>query len=73
MALNEKKQAVESSKGIGKFLKEIKGEIKRITWPPKNQIKKSTIIVLLFCCVYAAIVGVMDYGLQGLYRLIFTK
>jgi preprotein translocase subunit SecE len=73
MALNEKKQNVESSKGIGKFLKEVKGEIKRITWPPKNQIKKSTIIVLLFCCVYAAVVGLMDYGFQGLYRLIFTK
>jgi len=72
MALNEKKP-VESSRNIGRFLKEMKAEIKRITWPPRDQIKKSTIIVLLFCCIYAAMTGLMDYGFASLYRLIFTK
>lgn len=72
MALNEKKP-VESSRSIGRFLKEMKAEIKRITWPPRNQIKKSTIVVLLFCCIYAAAIGLMDYGFNSLYRLIFTK
>lgn len=73
MALNEKKQIGESSTGIGKFFREVKAETKRITWPPKDQVKKSTIIVLLFCAASAVLVGLMDYGFSGLYRLIFTK
>lgn len=51
MALNENKKAEEKSKkGIVKFIKEVKAETKRITWPPKDEIKKSTIIVLFLCC-----------------------
>ncbi|MCY6371573.1 preprotein translocase subunit SecE [Clostridium ganghwense] len=74
MAVNEKKQVSEpSSKGLGKFFKEIKAETKRITWPPKNETKKSTIIVLFFCAISAIMIGLMDYGFQGLYKLIFTK
>jgi preprotein translocase subunit SecE len=72
MALNENKKAEEKSKkGIVKFIKEVKAETKRITWPPKDEIKKSTIIVLFFCAVSAIIIGLMDYGFNGLYKLIF--
>lgn len=74
MALNENKKVDEKSKkGIVKFAKEIKAETKRITWPPKNEVKKSTIIVLFFCAVSAMVIGLMDYGFSGLYKLIFTK
>lgn len=73
MALNEKKQVGESSKGLGKFFMEVKAETKRITWPPKKDVKKSTIIVLLFCAVSAVLIGAMDYGLSSLYKLVFSK
>ncbi|MFU0824320.1 preprotein translocase subunit SecE [Clostridium sp.] len=72
MALNENKKAEKkSNEGIVKFVKEVKAETKRITWPPKDEIKKSTIIVLFFCAVSAIIIGLMDYGFNGLYKLIF--
>lgn len=63
----------QSQKGIGKFFKEVKAETKRITWPPKEETKKSTITVLFFCAVSAMIIGLMDYGFSGIYKLIFTK
>ncbi|KYH28797.1 MULTISPECIES: preprotein translocase subunit SecE [Clostridium] len=72
MALNENKKAEEKSKkGIVKFIKEVKAETKRITWPPKDEIKKSTIIVLFFCAVSAIIIGLMDYGFNSLYKFVF--
>ncbi|AEB74894.1 preprotein translocase subunit SecE [Clostridium botulinum C] len=72
MALNEsKKLEKQSSGGIVKFLKELKAETKRITWPPKEQTKKSTIIVLFFCAVSAIIIGLMDSGFSSLYKIIF--
>jgi preprotein translocase subunit SecE len=50
----KKKQVKEpSSMSLGKFFKEVKAETKRITWPPKNERKKSTLIVLFFCAVSA--------------------
>lgn len=74
MAANEKKQVKEpSSIKVGKLFKEVKAETKRITWPPKNEVKKSTLIVLFFCAVSAILIGVMDYGFQGLFKLVFTK
>lgn len=74
MAVNEQKQVKEpSSIEVGKFFKEVKAETKRITWPPKNDVKKSTMIVLIFCIVSAIMIGLMDYGFQGLFKLIFTK
>lgn len=74
MALKEDKKADnKSKKGIVKFVKEVKSETKRITWPPKSEVKKSTIVVLFFCAVCAVIIGFMDYGFSLLSRLIFTK
>lgn len=74
MAANEKKQIKEpSSIEVGKLFKEVKAETKRITWPPKNEVKKSTMIVLFFCAVSTILIGVMDYGFQGLFKLVFTK
>ncbi|MCY6483512.1 preprotein translocase subunit SecE [Clostridium aestuarii] len=71
----ENKQSREnlSKKSQGNFLKEMKAETKRITWPPKNEVKKSTLIVLFFCAISAVIIGLMDYGFNGLFKFIFTK
>lgn len=72
MALNENIKVEErSTNGMVKFLKEIKAETKRITWPPKEDTKKATIKALFFCAVSAVIVGLMDYGFNGLYKFIF--
>lgn len=74
MAVNSKVDKVgkSNSKGIVKFIKEIKAETKRITWPTKEQVKKSTIIVLVFCAISAVLIGVLDFGFSNVYKLIFA-
>mgnify|MGYP002712539576 CR=1 FL=1 len=73
MATNEKTHKVQksSTNGLVKFLRELKAEVKRITWPSRNEIKKSTIIVFVFCAIAAALIGIFDYGFSGLYKIIF--
>lgn len=73
MAANEKvrKSQGSSSKGLFQFLRELKAETKRITWPSQEEIKKSTIIVLAFCGVSALLIGLMDFAFSTLYTLIF--
>jgi preprotein translocase subunit SecE len=73
MAVNGNVKVKERSnqKGIVKFFKELKAEAKRITWPSKKEIKKATIAVVSFSFLYVIFVGLLDYGFQNLYKLIF--
>ena len=58
---------------IGIYLKELKSETKRITWPSKEDFKKSTLAVIIFCLIWIAIVTVMDYGLLSLFNNYILK
>jgi len=45
---------------VGSFLHAVNNEMKRVSWPNKSQIVKSTIIVLVSLVVFAIIIGGMD-------------
>ena len=53
---------------IATYSKELKAETKRITWPSKEDFKKATLAVLIFCLIWIAIVTVMDYGLRAVFE-----
>ena len=53
---------------IAIYFKELKAEWKRITWPSKEDFKKATLAVIVFCIIWIAIVTVMDYGLRSLFE-----
>jgi len=48
-------------------------ELRKVTWPTKNQAMKLTAIVLGFCLFMAVVVGLMDglfnYGYQYLIKI----
>lgn len=54
-----------------RYIKDLKSELKRITWASKEQVKKSTIVVFIFCFIWVVIVGLLDYGFSNLYNIIF--
>lgn len=60
-----------SGNGFINFFKELKAEIKRITWASKENVKKATATVLIFCCIYVAVVGLLDVGFKSLIDVIF--
>ena len=60
-----------NQKGISKFFRELKAETKRITWPSKQDIKKASIAVVSFSFIFVILVGLLDYGFNNLYKLIF--
>ena len=53
-----------------KFLKEVKAEIKRITWPYKKDVKKASIAVATFCLIYILFIGGVDIVFKNLFDLI---
>ena len=75
MAANENikkisKQAA-TENGFFNFFKELKAEVRRITWPSKENVKKATATVLTFCLMYTVIVGVLDFSFKSLVRVVF--
>ena len=54
-----------AGKGTKKFIKDFKGECKKIVWPDAKTVLKSTGIVLLVVAIVAIVVGVIDFGLSA--------
>ncbi len=71
VAGNVKVKEKSNQKGIVKFFNELKAEAKRITWPSKQDVKKATFAVTSFCFIFVVLIGLLDYGFQNLYKLIF--
>lgn len=73
MAVNGKVQGTASRKEAGatKFFREVKAEVKRITWPSKQELKKAFLAVLVFALIYVVLVGGLDFIFKNLFDLIF--
>jgi len=52
------------------FVNEVKAEIRKITWPSKDELVGSTIIVCVLVMVFALILGLMDAASSFLIRKI---
>ena len=42
------------------FVSEVKAELKRVTWPTREELIGSTVIVCILVVVFAIILGAMD-------------
>ncbi|MFO7862285.1 MAG: preprotein translocase subunit SecE [Desulfosalsimonas sp.] len=52
------------------FLREVKVELGRVTWPTRKETVGTTAVVLVFVFIIAIFLGVVDMGLSSLVRLI---
>lgn len=57
-------------KKIVKFLRDYRGEIKKIYWPGPKMVVKNTLIVLIMCALVGAFIWLLDFGLGKLINLI---
>jgi preprotein translocase subunit SecE len=58
--------------GPRKFAREVQGELKRVNWPDRDQLRQSTAVVLVIVLALALYVAAWDYVFHNLARLIFT-
>ncbi len=49
---------------IGKFLKEVKAELKKVVWPTRKQVLNNSLIVV----VLVIIIGLFIFGLDNLFQ-----
>jgi preprotein translocase subunit SecE len=49
---------------IQKYLREVWGELKKVSWPQKKEIVASTVVVILCTFIIAFFLGIVDVALQ---------
>ncbi|ETA80293.1 MAG: preprotein translocase subunit SecE [Youngiibacter sp.] len=55
-----------NDKGFLNFLKEVKREFKRITWPSQEEVKKALTAVVVICTIYMVMIAVSDLLFENL-------
>ena len=53
-------------KRIKFFLLDVHKELKKVSWPTKNEIKESTVIVIIAVGISAAFIGTVDFFLGNI-------
>jgi len=56
-------------KRIGNYLTEIRGELKKVTWPTRNDMQKTTIAVIIISIIFGIYLQLIDFS----FRIIVTK
>jgi preprotein translocase subunit SecE len=52
------------------FLREVKVELKKVTWPSRKQTVGSTVVVIILVLIVSLFLGVVDIGLSNLVRVV---
>jgi preprotein translocase subunit SecE len=52
------------------FLREVKIELKKVTWPSRKQAVGSTVVVIILVIIISLFLGVVDIGLSSLVRVV---
>ena len=63
---------VRMGKAIAKFFKDEKGECKKIVWPDRKTVLKSTAVVLVVVTILAVILWLVDTGLSEGIQALFN-
>jgi preprotein translocase subunit SecE len=46
------------------FLREVRGEVRKVTWPTWEELRKATGVIIVFVVALGVLIGVMDSFLQ---------
>ncbi len=60
-------------KGIIQFLREVRSEMSKVTWPNRNQTVKMTIIVLIVSVVVGILIGGLDLLLTRFFGVLIQR
>jgi len=56
---------------VTRFFREVRSEMKSVTWPSKADLKEGTIVVVVMSAIVAIFLSMVDYGFRNLIELLF--
>ena len=69
-AQQQKKQGFAA--GPRRFARDVQGELKRVSWPDRDQLRQSTAVVLIIVLTLTVYVAAWDFVFRSLASLIFA-
>jgi preprotein translocase subunit SecE len=57
--------------GPRRFARDVRGELRRVSWPDRDQLRQSTAVVLIIVIALALYIAAVDFVFQSLVRLVF--
>jgi preprotein translocase subunit SecE len=58
---------------LKRFLKEVRVELTKVTWPTLSELRSSTGIVIITTLVITAFIGLVDIGLSRLFAVFLGR
>ncbi len=49
-----------------RFLGEVRNEMRKVTWPKMEELRKATIVILIFVALIGVLIGLMDTILSAI-------
>lgn len=67
---NAKQKKPSKTKRMGSFFRETKSELKKVSWPTKQQLMHNTGVILVFIIVATIILSLLDIGFGKLFEVL---
>ena len=56
---------------IRDYTKDVSAELRKVSWPTRDELRDSTVVVIVTVLLVAAFIGLVDQGLNRVVALIF--
>ncbi len=51
------------------FFRDVRAEVRKVTWPTLDELKKATLVIVVFVTILGIVIGLMD----TMFQLVFVK
>ena len=55
------------------FLRDVRNEVRKVTWPTWDELKKATLVIVVFVLALGVLIGLMDSFLQFVFVTAVAK
>ncbi len=59
--------------GLGQFFKEVRAEMRKVSWPTRNEVFSYTVVVIVVVAITTVFVVLADYGFSKLVHFFIIK
>lgn len=56
---------------ITRFFRDVRSEMKSVTWPSKDDLKEGTLVVIVMSAIVAIFLSIVDLGFNKIIGLLF--
>jgi preprotein translocase subunit SecE len=49
---------------VGEYVKDVRVEMTKVTWPPRTELRESTVVVIVMVIIVSIFIGIVDRALS---------